>query len=93
MNERKEAFMRIIVGIVSGVIYGIWKILIVVVSLFHWLYAIFMKKRKKGIAEFCNRWINFAYSYYRYMTFATNNRPFPFNDLKKEIEPVDFKEK
>ena len=93
MNERKEAWMRIFVGIVSGIIFGIWKLLIVAVTVFHWIYAVFTKKRKKNLAEFSNIWINFAYSYYRYMTFATNDRPFPFNDLRKELEAVDFKKK
>jgi hypothetical protein len=91
MSERREAFMRIVVGIVSGIILSIWKALVIVLSVFHWLYAIFTKKRNKGIAEFCNGWVNYVYTYYRYMAFTTNNRPFPFGDLKKAIEPIEMK--
>ena len=93
MNERKEAWMRIVVGIVSGIVLKIWTFLIAVVTLCHWLYVVFAGKRNKTIAEFSNRWVSFAYSYFRYMTFSTNTRPFPFNNLREEVEKVDFKGK
>ncbi len=90
MDERKEAFMRIVIGIVSGIIFALWKLLVIALGIFHWLYAVFAKKRSKRLAEFCNGWVNYAYAYYRYMVFATNQRPFPFEDLKKEFEKVDM---
>ncbi len=83
--------MRIVVGIVSGIILAIWKALVVVLSIFHFIYAVFTKKRNLCIADFCNGWVSYVYTYYRYMTFTTNNRPFPFGDLKKEIDPVEMK--
>ena len=93
MGERKEAFMRIIIGIVSGIILGLWKVLVVAVSVYHWFSILFTKKRNPGISSFGNGWIGYVYSYYRYMTFSTNKRTFPFGDLKKELEPVDMKGK
>ena len=91
MSERKEALMRILVGIISGIIIGIWKIAVDLVSIFHWFYVIFTGKRNKGIAEFCNLWATQVYRFVRYMTFATNSRPFPFSDLGNVLHPVDFK--
>ena len=41
MAERKEAFMRIIVAVVSGIILGLWKVLIQVLTVIHWIYVIF----------------------------------------------------
>ncbi|HLC61330.1 MAG TPA: DUF4389 domain-containing protein [Candidatus Nanoarchaeia archaeon] len=93
MPERKEAWMRIIVAIVSGIILGLWKTLVVVLSLFHWVYVIFSGNRSRGIAEFCNMWTTQAYRFIRYMTFATNSRPFPFSELGNEMHPVEFKTK
>ncbi len=91
MSERKEAWMRIFVGIVSGIILALWKTLIFVLSIFHWIYAIFSNKRNKGIAEFCNLWITQAYRFARYMTFTTNSRPFPFSELGEVMHPVEIK--
>ena len=91
MSERKEAWMRIIVGIVSGIIIGLWKVLVEAISVFHWIYVVFAGKRIKGIAEFCNIWTTQAYRFIRYMTFTTNSRPFPFSELGKVMHPVEIK--
>lgn len=88
-RERKEAFMRILVGIVSGIILELWGYLVVVVAIFHWLYVIFTGRRSKEIARFCNIWVCQVYKFFRYMSFATNERVFPFAELGKEIEAVE----
>lgn len=93
MSERKEALMRILVGIVSGIIIGIWKLVVDLVSIFHWFYVIFTGKRNKGIAEFCNLWTTQVYRFVRYMTFTTNSRPFPFSDIGSALHPVEIKNK
>ena len=91
MSERKEAWMRIVVVIVSGIILGLWKILADMISIFHWFYVVFTGRRSEGMAEFCNVWATQIYRFIRYMTFATNSRPFPFSDLGKELHPVEMK--
>ena len=91
MSERKEAWMRILVGIISGIVLALWKMIVLVLSIFHWIYVMFSNKRNKGIAEFCNMWLSQVYKYIRYMTFATNERPFPFSELGKVLHPVQIK--
>ena len=91
MSERTEAWMRIVVAIVSGIILGLWKIAVQVVSIIHWFYVVFLGKRNRDLAEFCNSWNTQIYRYIRYMTFATNTRPFPFSEMGKVIEPIEFK--
>ena len=93
MSERKEAWMRLVVGIVSGIILALWKTLVIVLSIFHWFYVVFSGKRIKGIAEFCNTWNTQIYRYIRYITFATNSRPFPFSDLGESMHAVEMKNK
>lgn len=90
MSERKEAWMRIVVGIISGIILAIWKFLAEIATIFHWIYVVFSGRRSKGIAEFCNIWTTQAYRFIRYMTFTTNSRPFPFSDLEKVMHPVEM---
>lgn len=91
MSERTEALMRIVVGIVSGIIIGLWKILVNIISIIHWLYILFAGKRSKTLAEFCNLWATHVYRLIRYMTFATNSRPFPFSELGDAMQPVEIK--
>ena len=91
MSERTEALMRIVVGIVSGIILGLWKLLIEILAIFHWFYVLFAGKRNRSLAEFSNLWTTQAYRFIRYMTFTTNSRPFPFSDLGKALQPVEMK--
>ena len=83
INERVEAFMRIIVAIVTGIILGIWKSLILILGVIHWFIVLFTGKRNFDLADFSEYWNSEKYRYMRYLTFVTNERPFPFTALKK----------
>jgi hypothetical protein len=85
MGERIEALMRIIVGIISGIILGIWKALIQILGIVHWIIVIISGKRQKGIAEFSEIWNSQIYVFLRYMTFVSNKRPFPFEVLEPNM--------
>ena len=85
MSERTEALMRIVVGIVSGIIFGLWKALIQILGIVHWIIAIITGKRNKDLAEFSEIWNTQIYIFLRYMTFVTNERPFPFESLTKNM--------
>lgn len=89
MSERKEAFMRILVGIVTGIILGLWRGLIQILVVVNWFIVIFTEKRHKGIAKFCEIWNTQIYVFLRYMTFVSNYRPFPFNGLEKNISKFE----
>lgn len=91
MDERAEAILRIIVGVISGFILGLWKAIVQIITILHWIYVIFTGKRHKGLAEFCNIWNTQVYRFIRYMTFTTNERPFPFTALGNVRDDVIFK--
>ena len=82
-SERKEAWFRIIVCIISGIILGLWKVIIVVLGIINWLIAVFSGKRNKDIANFCEYWNSETYKYIRYLTFVSNKRPFPFSEVER----------
>ncbi len=88
INERLEAVFRIPIAIISGVIIGLWKMLIEFVVIAHWFVVVISGKRNTNLAGFANRWITEYYVFVRYLTFATNERPFPFTPLHKYIAPV-----
>lgn len=85
MGERAEALMRIIVGIISGIILSFWKMLIQFLAIIHWIIVIFSGTRQQGLAEFSETWNSQVYVYLRYMTFVSNKRPFPFNPLEPNM--------
>ena len=85
MNERIEALMRIVIGIVSGIILSLWKTLIQILMIVHWVIVIISGKRNEGIAEFSEIWNSQIYIFLRYVTFVSNERPFPFNTLEPNI--------
>ena len=83
MGERKEAWFRIIVAIVSGIMLGVWRYLIAVLGVVNWLIVVFSGKRNRDLAEFSEYWNTEMYNFLKYMTFVTNNRPFPFSSLER----------
>jgi sorbitol-specific phosphotransferase system component IIC len=89
MGERKEIFMRIFVGIVTGIILSVWKVLIIVFFVINWIYILFVGKRLKELAKMSEVWNTQMYIFVRYLIFLTNKRPFPFNKLEKSISKYE----
>jgi len=83
INEREEAWFRILVAIVSGIILEVWGSLIFVLLIINWFVTVFSGKRNKQMAEFCEYWNTEFYKFVRYMTFVSNKRPFPFSDMER----------
>jgi len=81
--ERKEAWFRIIVLIIAGIILGIWRYLIFILIVINWFVTIFSGKRNKELALFCEYWNTEMYKFMRYFTFVSNKRPFPFSKLER----------
>lgn len=84
-KERSEALMRIIVGVVSGFILYVWSHLIGIFIIVNFFYTLITGKRSKDIANLCEIFNSQLYAYSRYMGFVSNERPFPFEKLTKDI--------
>ncbi|MEI6731842.1 MAG: DUF4389 domain-containing protein [archaeon] len=82
-GERKEAWFRILVAIISGIILGVWRYLICLLALVNWLITVFSGKRNKSLAEFSEYWNTESYKFLRYLTFVSNKRPFPFSTMQR----------
>ncbi len=82
-GERKEAWFRIIVLIVSGIILSLWGKLIAFLGVIHWFVVVFSGKRNKGLAEFSEYFNTETYKFMRYLTFVSNKRPFPFTEIER----------
>ena len=47
-------------------------------------------KRSLAIAEFANNWVTYLYRFAKYMLLASDEKPFPFTPLGKDVEPVNI---
>jgi len=81
--ERKEALMRIVVLVVSGIILWLWKYPVYFLMILHWIIALISAKRHEHIAEFVEHWNSEYYKFFRYLSGVSNEKPFPFAPLKK----------
>ena len=88
-HESSEALMRIPIGIVSGFILSLWKMLVFGLSIVNFFIALATNKRSKEIAEFCEIWNSQIYVFLKYMTFVSNQRPFPFHQMSKSISKFE----
>ncbi len=84
--EKKEAWFRILVAIISGLILYIWGGLVMLLLLISWFIVIFSGKRSKELALFCEYWNTETYKFIRYLTFVSNKRPFPFTSMERISE-------
>jgi len=85
MSERTEALMRIPVIIVSGIILGVWKILIHIFIIINLIWTLISDKRIRDLAELSEIWNTQVYIFLRYLTFVSNERPMPFTKLTKNM--------
>ncbi len=82
-SERKEAWFRIIVAIISGIVLGVWGYIISLIAFINWIITVFSGRRNKELAEFCEPWNTEYYKFIRYTSFMSNKRPFPFSSLER----------
>jgi sorbitol-specific phosphotransferase system component IIC len=80
-SERIEVLWRLLALVVTGIILGVWNLLIRILILVNLVIVLVTNKRNKEIARLCEIWNSEAYRFMRYLTFVTNERPFPFTSL------------
>jgi hypothetical protein len=88
-NEKGEVWMRIPVGLLSGIIIYIWAYLIAVFFIMNLIYKIFTGKKLDELSEMSETWNTQCYYFTRYMTFCSDERPFPFEILKEKINQIE----
>src|SRR3989344_4441992 len=88
-SERWELLMRIFVAIVTGIILAVWKIAVAVVWIIQFFIVLIKGKRNKDLAEFNEMWNTQSYVFIRYLIFQSNERPFPFESLTKNMSKFE----
>ncbi len=80
-NERKEAWMRIPICIVSGFILEVWGFFILIFAIVQLIMVLVEGKKNKEFLSLCKNYVAQLYVFVKYITFISNERPFPFGDL------------
>ena len=91
MGERLELLMRVFVAIVTGIILEVWGYFVAVITIFNWIFTLFVGRRNKDLADLAEIWNTQRYVFTRYLLLVTNDRPFPFNKLTKNISKFSKK--
>jgi len=84
--EKREAWMRIPIFIVSGFILHIWGFFIFIFALVQFILILANDKKEKELLRMCNVYLIQLYIFMKYITFLSDKRPFPFGELEKEIK-------
>ena len=82
-NERKEAWMRIPVCIVSGFILEVWGFFIFIFAIVQLILILVEGKKNKELLDMSKNYVTQLYVFVKYITFISNERPFPFGELVK----------
>ena len=81
--NKKELWMRIPVFILSGFILYVWGFFVLIFSLVQLVVLLTEGKKEKEFSHISSMFSNQIYIFFKYITFLSNERPFPFRKLKK----------
>ena len=85
-KQRSEAWMRVPVFIVSGIILKVWGFFIFCFAIAQLVLILIEGKKNKDLLKMCNVYLIQLYVFVKYVLFISDERPFPFEDIKKKID-------
>ena len=80
-KQTNDILWRLLVFIISGIVLDIWGWVVFIFLLVNWFIVIFSGKRNNDIGMFSNYWAAEVQRFVKYLSFETNEKPFPFNEL------------
>jgi hypothetical protein len=81
--NKKELWMRIPVFILSGIILHVWGFFVLIFSLAQLVLLLIDGKKEKEFTHISSMFSNQIYTFFKYITFLSDERPFPFSKMKK----------
>jgi hypothetical protein len=82
-KEPKDTWFRILVLIISGVIFYFWNFVTAIAGLVNLIIVLIDKKPNKPIVQFVSIWLTEITIFLKYVLFIEDKRPFPFADLQE----------
>jgi len=84
MSNKKEIWMRIPVFIVSATILKVWGFFILILALVQFVLILSGNKKEKEFLSMSTMFSEQFYCFIKYITFISEEKPFPFSKIKKE---------
>jgi hypothetical protein len=81
-SMRKEALVRLLVSIVTGIVLYLWGYAVGIIIFINWLIVLIIGRKVLAIDRFCSLWADEVGRNVRYLTFESNEKAFPFNELE-----------
>ena len=78
--SRRETLVRALFVILFALIYSVAEIVVVAVVVLQFGFVLISGDRNKKLLDFAAGLTNFMYQILRYVTFNSEDKPFPFSD-------------
>ena len=79
--------VRLLYTLLFMLIFSITETIIQLTLVFQFVHLFFMRKQNEQVRAFSNKASTYAYKVLRYVTMNEDQRPFPFTDWPKALEP------
>jgi Domain of unknown function (DUF4389) len=83
MESKRNIWMRIPVFIISGAILYVWGFFVLIFSLVQLIFILTEKKKEKEFLKISSIFSSQIYCFFRYISFISEEKPFPFGEIKK----------
>ena len=80
---QQEIWVRLAVLIISIILFQVIAVILLIIIIINLIIAIIKGKPDSGVVEFSKVGFNEIMRLLKYLLFISNERPFPFNELKK----------
>jgi hypothetical protein len=87
--SRTQVFIRLLFTILFLPIHALCNALVVVTTVFQFAMLFITLKHSEPVRTFANRVVTYAYRVWRYVSFNSSRRPFPFAEFPEEVEPPE----
>jgi len=74
-----NVWMRLLFMLLFGVIYAVTRIVFIIVVILQFMWVLLTGEQNRPLLSFGSQLSTFVYQIYRYLTFNTEYRPFPFS--------------
>jgi len=82
-------WLRLVFMLVFAVVFAATRVVLVVVIAAQFLWVLFTANRNDKLLGFGSQLATFIYQIYRYLSFNTEKRPFPFDDFPSATPLID----
>ena len=88
--SENSSWMRVLYTIMFVIVFNIVEIIIAAVVVFQLLVLLFTGKKNQRLVGFGSLLSQYAYRVLQYMTFNTDEKPFPFADWESEDHLIEI---